>query len=103
MIRPIDIQILYPNAPEFSNRQQVDNQKPNVQQGQFAEMMQKEQAEKKEKIVHMEEGQKVRHATDQNEKKQQQNGKGKKDNKVKEKKKTFIKDEYSESQFDIRI
>ena len=103
MIRPIDIQILYPNAPEFSNRQQVDNQNPNGQQGQFAEMMQKEQAEKKEKIAHMEEGQKVRHATDQNEKKQQQNGKGKKDNKVKEKKKTFIKDEYSESQFDIRI
>ena len=103
MIRPIDIQILYPNTPEFSNRQQVENQRPNIQQEHFAGMMQKEQAKKRETVIHMEEGQKVRSATDQNEKKQQHKSKDKQKSKAKEKKKQYLQDGYSESQFDIRI
>ena len=103
MIRPIDIQILHSHAPEFSNRQQVDHQRPNVQQGQLAEVTQKEQMKQKDKIVQMEKGQKVRYATEQKGKKQGQTSKNKKDNKYRGKKKTYTKDEYSESQFDIRI
>ncbi|MGL4736974.1 MAG: hypothetical protein ACRCW2_05910 [Cellulosilyticaceae bacterium] len=50
MIRPIDTQILYPQAPELSNRQQVNKQLPENQQQQFAQIMQKESEVKKEKV-----------------------------------------------------
>lgn len=103
MIRPIDTQILYPNAPEMSNRQQVDNQKSSIQQGQFAEVMQKEQKEKKEKISHLEEGQKMGHINEHANSKHKKNNKSKKENEVKKNKKTHLKETYSESEFDIRI
>ena len=82
MIRPIDTQILYPQSPELSNKQQVDNQKPALQQDAFAQIMKDEVTQKKERVQQTEKDSKVKN--DPNEKKKkQQSKKGKQSTKDK--------------------
>lgn len=59
MLRPIDTQILYPQSPELSGRQQMANQQANLQQNQFADIMQKQTQEKKERVNKAPEKQKI--------------------------------------------
>lgn len=59
MIRPIDTQILYPQSQELSNRQQVDNQKTNVQQHAFAQVMKNEVEEKKKIVIQAQKKEKI--------------------------------------------
>lgn len=105
MIRPIDTQILYPQAPELGNRQHVANQKPNIEQEQFAQLMQKEVEQKKEAIDKSKEEQKT--VNNANKDHKQSNSQHKEKNKQVAKRKSEdkdkIKDPYASSQFDIRI
>lgn len=103
MLRPIDTQILYPQTPQLSNKQQVDNQKATVQQDTFAQIMKEETNKKKDTIVKTEENQKIT-----NNKKDSEKKKSKKSKKQAHKKKNVEenkKDENHQTQntIDIRI
>lgn len=103
MIRPIDTQILYPQTPELGNRQHTDNQKANVHQEQFAQLMHKEAEHKKEVVDSAKEGQKMDNNVNKDHK--QSNG-GYKEQRKKQanpKNNKASKDPYCTSQFDIRI
>ena len=105
VIRPIDTQILYPQAPELGNRQHTANQKPSIQQEQFAQLMQKEVEHKKETINKPREGQKTDNDVkkDHKQSKGQHKEKNKQVAKEKTKSKEKLKGPYAGSQFDIRI
>lgn len=103
MLRPIDTQILYPQSPQLSNRQQVDNQKATIQQDTFADIMKEETNQKKETIIKTEENQQVKNNKKDSEKKrskQSKNHPNKKKNLQENKKDEKIQ---TQSTIDIRI
>ncbi|MGL4798500.1 MAG: hypothetical protein ACRCWY_03735 [Cellulosilyticaceae bacterium] len=105
MIRPIDTQILYPQAPTLSNRQQVDNQKPMQHQENFAQIMKQETEQKKETVIETEKDSGVKFKKE-NEKKEGQSKKDKKQSSQEQKKEpNQLNGQYthSESTIDIRI
>lgn len=83
MIRPIDTQILYPQSPALSNRQQHINEQGVLQQAQFAELLKKENQNKKETVEEIDKKQKLSYKKDEKRDKhnKKQNKKGEEQNK----------------------
>lgn len=106
MLRPIDTQILYPQAPELSNRQQAANDSVINQQSQFAEIMYKETQIKKEKVQQAEKNEKVKNDKEKGNQSAYSNQKNKQNNKQNNQKQSddILKDQkQNKCQIDIRI
>lgn len=95
MLRPIDTQTIYQQTPEVSNRQQAIRQGEEMQQTQFAQILQKEADVKQETVNEVKEDEK----TDNNLKKRQ--GRRESDSQKKYKKKK--NDSNSESKKDREV
>lgn len=59
MLRPIDTQTIYQQTPEVSNRQQAIRQGEEMQQTQFAQILQKETDVKQETVNEVKEDEKT--------------------------------------------
>lgn len=84
MLRPIDTQTIYQQSQEISNRQQAYKQGEEMQQVQFAHLMQKETREKKEAVSEIEHNEKIKNDLNKERKKGKEKSKGqhKKDKKA---------------------
>lgn len=101
MLRPIDTQTIYQQTQELANKQQVQQKEPEVQQNQFATIMQHETAVKQEKVNQVHEDEQIKNQLDQN-KKHKQAAESKKYKKRKNDKKER-QEEKSSGHIDIRI
>lgn len=59
MLRPIDTQTIYQQTPEVSNRQQAFKQGEEMQQAQFATLLNKETEEKQKVVIETKENTKT--------------------------------------------
>lgn len=70
MLRPIDTQTIYQQSQEISNRQQAHKQGEEMQQVQFAHLVQKETKEKREGINEVQQDEKINNEPHKEKKKQ---------------------------------
>lgn len=102
MLRPIDTQTIYQQSQEISNRQQAHKQGEEMQQIQFAHLIQKETKEKKETVNEIKHNEKVSNGRNK-EKKDKSNKQYKKEKKAKDVKKEREKESAPVTHFDARI
>ncbi len=101
MLRPIDTQTIYQQSQEISNRQQAHRQGEEMQQMQFAHLLQKETKEKREVVKEVQHDEKIDNELNKK-KKGQHNEEEKRNNKNKKKEnKEAIKEQTTH--FDARI
>lgn len=101
MLRPIDTQTIYQQSQEISNRQQANRQGEEMQQMQFAHLMQKETKEKREIVNEIQHDEKVDNELSKK-KKEQHTKQEKKDKKQSKREIREIKKEPA-THFDARI
>lgn len=102
MLRPIDTQTIYQQSQEISNRQQAHKQGEEMQQTQFAHLMQKETREKKETVSEIEQNEKIRSDLNKEKKKEKEKSKAQ-HKKTKNVKKETQRGSTSSAHFDARI
>ena len=103
MLRPIDTQTIYQQTPEMAGRQHVQNHTVEMQQDQFATLLQKETVEKQQFVQKTEKEEKVDHDLNKNKKKESQE-RGKKRKKAQDSQNDKKhKEDKSAGHFDIRI
>ncbi|MGL4345392.1 MAG: hypothetical protein ACRCTE_09350 [Cellulosilyticaceae bacterium] len=102
MIRPIDTQILYPQSPELSNRQQVAKQQSEIQQQQFADIMNKENESQRDTVIKTSKDENVKNNTEPKKNQSEQKQKNKKRSRD-QKEKHLEATNFSGSTIDIKI
>lgn len=101
MLRPIDTQTIYQQTPEVSNRQQAFKQGEEMQQTQFASILNKETEEKQKVVIETKENAKTDNQLD----KRRGRGSAAEQKKYKKKKNDIEKKqlEVSDGHIDLRI